>query len=97
VAATAGPAPIRGQTEPRNEAADTDPSAARLKYMKEAAAQYKLRREGDEQALQLEEPILRWSEPVISVLDGITVIWTRNGRPEATVDIWVRVDGSNCG
>jgi hypothetical protein len=41
---------------------------------------------GDGQRLELvKAPVLRYSDPVTSISDGIVLVWTKNGRPEAVM------------
>jgi hypothetical protein len=89
----ASPVASLAQAPITSDADREDQKAVRLEYMIESAAQYTIRRVGAENAFHREEPLLRWSDPVITVLDGITIIWTDGGRPVATIDIWVRADG----
>jgi hypothetical protein len=61
--------------------------------MKQAISRYEVGRADAKEAAKLHEPVLRWNDSVISVLDGISTVWTEGGRPIAIADVWVRADG----
>lgn len=77
--------PVAGQ--------ELDEKSRRLDYLKQAIGRYEVRVADGERAAKLQEPVLRWNDSVISVLDGIVVVWTDGGRPVATADVWVRASG----
>lgn len=78
---------------PSGPTGPSDDRASRLEYMRRLCDQYTIRVGEAREPAKLHDPLLRWNDPVIRVLDGITVIWTRNGRPVAAADVWVRKEG----
>ena len=79
---------IRGE----EQAAD-DPDAGRarrLEQMKRAATQYRIFA-GSDRGLELtfvENPALRWTNPVNAAKDGTVFLWTARGRPQAIVQFY---------
>lgn len=79
--------------QPSTVASSSPQAASRLEYMRRECAQYTVQIGGDPESATLQKPLLRWNDPVIRVLDGITVLWTYGGRPVAAADVWVRPNG----
>lgn len=53
------------------------------------AGRYTLHRSSGEESLELvEEPVLKWSNPVIGEIYGGVFLWTSDGRPEAVGSIF---------
>jgi len=80
--------------------AETSPSdnerARRLQQMVEAAADYELssRPEDGPPLKRIEQPVLRWSNPLRATGDGAVFLWTDKGRPAAALCIYTYgVDG----
>jgi hypothetical protein len=69
-------------------------AAARLEIMKSEAARYAfLDAPGGKAAATLHpEPLLRWTNPVAEEEDAALFLWTREGRPEAAAQFFVRKD-----
>ena len=65
-------------------------AAARLATMESLARACELSRDsGSSKLYDLEpKPLLRWSNPISGVVDGSLWLWTHEGRPVATVDIF---------
>jgi hypothetical protein len=77
--------PKPGGPRPRN--------SDRLDVMKQAAGRYRFRAGAGEGAAHLvAEPLLRWSNPVAQEEDAGLFLWTRQGRPEAAAQFFVRKD-----
>jgi len=70
--------------------AERQAAAKRLADMEALAKACVLSRNADSsQAYVLEpKPLLRWSNPISGMVDGSLWLWTDNGRPVATVDIF---------
>ena len=63
----------------------------RSEAMKDAAGRYHFRPATGEDATELmAEPLLRWSNPVAQEEDAGLFLWTRQGRPEAAAQFFVR-------
>lgn len=74
--------PAQEKTSP----ADNELAEQRLKFMKEALGRYELRLGPDRTpAKLLATPLLRWSNPVSGVQDGLVGLYTTGGRPTAVV------------
>lgn len=70
-------------------AEDRQASAQRLVVMESLAKACQLSREAQSPPYVLEaNPLLRWSNPVSGVVDGSLWLWTYEGRPVATVDVF---------
>ncbi len=77
--------------------AETKPGATestkadRLAVMKDAASRYRFQA-GDREGVThlIAEPLLRWSNPVAQEEDAGLFLWTRQGRPEAAAQFFVR-------
>ena len=56
-----------------------------------AAADYTVSVKQDEEFVELglEEPLLRFADPITNVADGYLLVWTQNGRPDACASFWV--------
>ena len=72
----------------------TRQAAARLAIMKSEAARYDFLDApgGKDKAVQHPEPLLRWTNPVAEEEDAALFLWTRDGRPEAVAQFFVRKD-----
>ncbi|MBI3467584.1 MAG: hypothetical protein HY000_31625, partial [Planctomycetes bacterium] len=89
-------ATLRHQAVRADETPDTSAArAASLARLIQAVEQYTLTIEaGHGEPLELvKSPVLRYSDPVTSVLDGAVFVWTRNGRPEALISVHVGKSG----
>ena len=75
---------------PEKSAAEQQAAAERLKEMESLAQSCRLSREvASQKAYVLEpKPLLRWSNPISGVVDGSMWLWTHEGRPVATVDLF---------
>jgi hypothetical protein len=62
-----------------------------LAVMKDAASRYRFQAEaGPGATLAMPDPVLRWSNPVAQEEDAGLFLWTRQGRPEAAAQFFVR-------
>lgn len=87
----AAPCAIRGADPASEKSAEEQQAAAeRLKEMESLAQSCRLSREvASQKAYVLEpKPLLRWSNPISGVVDGSMWLWTQEGRPVATVDLF---------
>jgi hypothetical protein len=67
---------------------------ARLAFMKEQAAAYTLKLEGSDAPLALHpDAVLRFSNPVSGVPDGIIAMWTDGQRPAVLAQVFQTKDG----
>jgi hypothetical protein len=82
---------VRAQEEP----SESDQLRAdRLTHMKQQAAAYTLTLAGADQPLVLhEEPVLRFSNPVSGVPDGIVAMWKDGQRPAVLAQVFQTKDG----
>jgi hypothetical protein len=82
----------RGQDASPSE---TDQERAdRLKHMKQQAAAYTLTLAGRDTQLALhDEPVLRFSNPVSGVPDGIVAMWKEGQRPAVLAQVFQTKDG----
>src|SRR5579863_54712 len=84
-----------GQQEQTDKAqADEDKAAAsaRLDYMKRSAAVYRINLGDHDKTLikLIEEPVLRWTNPVSNIPDGALFLWVGpNGRPEVAAQVFI--------
>ena len=69
-------------------------AAGRLAIMKSEAARYAFLEApgGKAKATLHPEPLLRWTNPVAEEEDAALFLWTRDGRPEAAAQFFVRKD-----
>jgi hypothetical protein len=85
-----------GQSAPPDQASPAE-AAARLEFMKQAVASYKIHLAADPTtvyALQ-PEPVLRFTNPISGVPDGVVFFWCgQSGRPEATVQVYQARSGN---
>jgi hypothetical protein len=59
--------------------------------MRDAASRYRFRSPaGEGPTLLIPDPVLRWSNPVAQEEDAGLFLWTRQGRPEAAAQFFVR-------
>lgn len=73
---------------------DAQVRADRLKNMKQQAAAYQLTLAGGKSELTLhDEPVLRFSNPVSGVPDGIVVMWKDGERPAVFAQVFQTKDG----
>lgn len=80
------------QTEKAQADEDKAAAAARLDYMKRSAAVYRVTlADKDKTEIKLiEEPVLRWTNPVSNVPDGALFLWIGpNGRPELAAQVFI--------
>ncbi len=62
-----------------------------LAVMKDAATRYHFRAAASKgTTLLIPDPVLRWSNPVAQEEDAGLFLWTRQGRPEAAAQFFVR-------
>jgi hypothetical protein len=82
---------LRGQDKP----SETDEQRAdRLKLMKQQAAAYTLTLAGSKTELALhDDPVLRFSNPVSGVPDGIVAMWKDGKRPAVFAQVFQTKDG----
>ena len=81
---------------PAQEAvSETDQARAdRLSLMKQQAAAYTLRLAGSDTKLELhDDPVLRFSNPVSGVPDGIVAMWKDGKRPAVFAQVFQTKDG----
>jgi len=84
--------------QPATEATDAERQAAaeRLATMQALAQTCILTKDGSAKPYTLEpKPLLRWSNPISGMVDGSLWLWTDNGRPVATIDIFIGKTWSN--
>ena len=64
-------------------------SAQRLVAMKKIIANVELTvgKEGADKLVRIEEPIQRWSNPVIPITDATVFLWTHDGRPMVVAQV----------
>jgi hypothetical protein len=79
----------------QDAASETDQERAdRLSLMKQQAAAYTLTYAGGETKLQLhDDPVLRFSNPVSGVPDGIVAMWKDGKRPAVFAQVFQTKDG----
>jgi len=79
----------------QDETTETDQQRVdRLAHMKQQAAAYTLTLEGSKTPLTLhEEPVLRFSNPVSGVPDGIVAMWKDGERPAVVAQVFQTKDG----
>lgn len=78
------------QAPPKNRATDSKTTDS-LAVMKDAASRYHFQAAaGVGAAVLLPDPLLRWSNPVAQEEDAGLFLWTRQGRPEAAAQFFVR-------
>ena len=85
------PRAIRGADPASEKSAEEQQAAAdRLATMESLARACELSRESASTTPYILEPkpLLRWSNPISGVVDGSLWLWTHEGRPVATVDIF---------
>ncbi len=80
----------------------TDPLTAeqsqrqlRLDHMRATTTDYEFQL-GDDEPISLtlaEQPIFRWNDPVIDVVDGVLYVVTNRQRPAAVLSVWMRSSG----
>ena len=87
----------QSDAQPTTEPAPNDNERARrLQQMVEAAADYELWSGPDDgpPLKRIEQPVLRWSNPLRATGDGAVFLWTDKGRPAAALCIYTYgVDG----
>jgi hypothetical protein len=83
--------PPAGPQTPTKERATESKTTDTFAVMKQAAGLYRFRADaGDAAAVLIADPILRWSNPVAQEDDAGLFLWTRQGRPEAAAQFFVR-------
>jgi hypothetical protein len=93
VVATQEPAGKAGQAG-AGEASEA--AARRLEEMKRTAKRYTIvmDEEPPTPLTLLEEPVLRWNNPIYGATDGATFLWVHSGRPEVVATVYrKRPDG----
>lgn len=86
---------VHGEELPTESAIDDrQAAAAQLLLMESLAKACQLSRDATAAPYQLEtKPLLRWSNPVSGVEDGALWLWTHEGRPVATLDVFSVTQG----
>ncbi len=66
-----------------------DESAGRLGLMKKAVGgvEVTIGKDGSEKLTRVDEPIQRWSNPLVRIVDATVFLWTRDGRPTAVSQV----------
>jgi hypothetical protein len=74
---------------------DAEEKAARMEHMKQAAKGYEIAPAADaaKKLVLIEEPLLRFDDPVTGVVDGTQFVWMLDDRPTATASVWIRNTG----
>ena len=76
---------------PTKDGANESKTAQSLVVMKDAASRYLFHSPaGEGPTLLVPDPLLRWSNPVAEEEDAGLFLWTRQGRPEAAAQFFVR-------
>jgi hypothetical protein len=76
---------------PQNSGAAETKATRTLAAMKDAASRYRFQSPATDSTFRLiPDPILRWSNPVAQEEDAGLFVWTRQGRPEAAAQFFVR-------
>jgi hypothetical protein len=73
-------------------AEDSDGKAGRLSFMKGSVADYviQLRMSGSATVRRVDDPLLRWDNPVSKVPDGTLFLWTDDqGRPVTAAQVFI--------
>lgn len=86
---------VRGAEPPADQTTEDRQAAAdRLVLMESLAKACQLSREATSPPYPMEaKPILRWSNPVSGIVDGSLWLWTHEGRPVATLDVFSATKG----
>jgi hypothetical protein len=87
-------ATVVSQTQASDQVPAEDDKAAaaeRLDFMKRSAAVYKITlAEKDSELKLVAEPVLRWTNPVSTVPDGVLFLWVGpEGRPEVAAQVFI--------
>jgi len=62
----------------------------RLDYMMKSVEEYTVKRIDDGQLVPLHsKPLMRWSNPISNVADGLVVMWARDGVPEVVAQVFL--------
>jgi hypothetical protein len=78
-------------TLPAKDGAAESKKADSLAVMKDATSRYRFHADATDGAILLiPDPVLRWSNPVAQEEDAGLFVWTRQGRPEAAAQFFVR-------
>lgn len=66
-----------------DDAVKKEESARRLDVMKKTVGgvEMTIGRSGSEKLTRVDEPIQRWSNPLVRIVDATVFLWTRDGRP----------------
>ncbi|MBC7817904.1 MAG: hypothetical protein IAG10_13515, partial [Planctomycetaceae bacterium] len=69
--------------------ATKEESARRLAEMKKTIESVELTigKEGTDKLIRVDEPIQRWSNPIVHIVDATVFLWTRDGRPAAVSQV----------
>jgi hypothetical protein len=87
----------RSQAQPPADADGDEARKARLEFMKGLRSEFQMYRDGQpDQALStVDEPILRWSNPIRNFFsDGGLFVWLDGQRPAAIATVSIRGNGS---
>jgi hypothetical protein len=82
---------LSGPQAPAKDRALESKLADSLAVMKDAASRYRFHADpGKGETLLIPDPLLRWSNPVAQEEDAGLFLWTRQGRPLAAAQFFVR-------
>ena len=81
-------APADGASEASAE--EQEVAKKRLRFMMDAFGKYEVAVPGDDGSMAAAElhpqPVLRWSNPLSKIRDGVLVVYTRGGRPDVVAE-----------
>lgn len=80
----------RGQDVPQENKKTDAPGGQRIEQLKQAAKMYRIARESEpaKSFVLIDEPVLRWTNPLRKTDDGAVFLWTEQGRPEAIASFY---------
>ncbi|MBC7818570.1 MAG: hypothetical protein IAG10_16910 [Planctomycetaceae bacterium] len=80
---------IRSSLIGAEEKAEKEESARRLAEMKKTVERVELTigKDGSDKLTRVEEPIQRWSNPLVRIVDATVFLWTRDGRPAVVAQV----------
>ena len=87
----------QGQAQPPADANNDEARKVRLEYMKGLRSEFQVFRDGqsDQPLNTVDEPILRWSNPIRNFFsDGGLFLWLDGKRPAAIATVSIRGNGS---
>lgn len=66
-----------------DDAAKMDESARRLMSLKKTISNVEITmgKDGTDKLVRVDDPIQRWSNPLVRIVDATVFLWTRDGRP----------------